>query len=85
MHWLETHVYLAAWLSLLIALVSMFMQNVKANFQNIDWNRSVLYIAFLTVLAVSISPVFDDKARVSAGVLVLPLICFLIVDRKPRA
>lgn len=85
MKWLETHVYLAAWLSLLVTLVSMFIQNVKTNFQNIDWSRSLLYIAFLTVLAVSISPVFDDKARVSAGALVLPLICFLIIDRKPRA
>ena len=63
MHWLETHVYLAAWLSLLVALVSLFMQNVKANFQNIDWNRSLLYIGFLTALAVVVTPGTDMAVR----------------------
>jgi glucan phosphoethanolaminetransferase (alkaline phosphatase superfamily) len=65
MHWLESHVYLAAWLSLLVALVSLFIQNVKSNFQQIDWSRSLLYIAFLTGLAVAISPTFDERARTS--------------------
>jgi hypothetical protein len=84
MHWFESYVYLAAWLSLLVALVSFFMQNVKANFTGIDWSRSLLYIAFLTCLAVAISPMFDEKARTWAGGLVIALLGFLIVDRKPR-
>jgi len=60
------------------------MQNVRMKFEQIDWSRSLLYIAFLTSLAVSISPMFDEKARTVTGGLVISLICFLIVDRKPR-
>lgn len=84
MHWLEAHVYLAAWLSLVVTVVSLFIQNVRTNFQQIDWSRSVLYIAFLTGLAVSISPSFDPKARSAGGMLVFILLGFLIIDRKPR-
>jgi hypothetical protein len=84
MHWLESHVYLAAWLSLLVALVSLFIQNVKSNFQQIDWSRSLLYIAFLTGLAVAISPTFDERARTSGWFIVTFTLPFLIMDRKPR-
>ena len=84
MHWLESHVYLAAWLSLLVMLVSFFMQNVKSSFTGIDWSRSLLYIAFLTGLAVAITPSFDEKARYEGSFLVSVLVFFLIMDRKPR-
>jgi hypothetical protein len=84
MHWLEIHVYLAAWLSLIVALISLFMQNLRGNFQQIDWSRSLIYIAFLTGLAVAISPTFDERARTAGWILVSTLIWFLIIDRKQR-
>jgi hypothetical protein len=84
MHWLAANVWLAAWLSLLVALVSLFMQNVRSNFQQIDWSRSLLYIAFLTGLAAAVTPMFDEKARTEGAFLVSTLVFFLIVDRKPR-
>jgi amino acid permease len=84
MHWLESHVYLAAWLSLLVALVSLFMQNVKSNFQQIDWSRSLLYIAFLTALAVVVTPGVDMGVRTAGMFLVVMILFFLIRDVKPR-
>ena len=84
MHWLATNVWLAGWLSLLVAIVSLFMQNIRSKFEQIDWSRSLLYIAFLTGLATAITPIFDEKARAEGAFLVSTLIWFLIIDRKPR-
>jgi len=84
MHWLETHVWLAGWLSLVTTVISLFIQNIRNKFEQIDWSRSLLYIAFVTGLAVAISPNIDEKARSEGAFLVSILIFFLIMDRKPR-
>ena len=84
MHWLEAHVWLAGWLSLLTTIASLFIQNLRSGFRQIDWSRSLLYLAFVTGLAVAITPTFDERARKEGAFLVSVLLGFLIVDRKQR-
>jgi hypothetical protein len=84
MHWLETHEYLAAWLALPVAIIATIFQNVPTKFEHFDWARTLLYLAFLTSLAVVFTPTFDTVARSTAGMLLFGVMGFLIVDRKPR-
>ncbi|GGA69117.1 hypothetical protein GCM10011507_20760 [Edaphobacter acidisoli] len=84
MHWLKDNVYLASWLAIPVALIGMVYQNRGKTSAEVDWNRSLLYIAFLVALAAAFTPIFDTSARTTAGLLVSMLIPFLIIDRKPR-
>lgn len=70
MNWLRNNVFLAAWLSLLIALVGICIQNTRSNTYHVDWSRIVIYVAYLTFIAVAITPIFDTTARTMAGILV---------------
>lgn len=84
MHWLETHEYLAAWLALPVAIGATLIQNVPTKFEHFDWSRTLLYLAFLTSLAVLFTPNVDSSARTAADMLVFGILGFLIIDRKPR-
>jgi len=60
--WLEQNVWLAAWLSVLIAAVSMFIQKIKST-TPIKWNSVVLRLALLICLASAITPGVDHDMR----------------------
>jgi hypothetical protein len=83
-HWLETHAWLAAWLALPVAIVVGTIQSARTKFEHVDWARSLIYIAFLTALAVAFTPTFDASARAEARYIVAVGIGILIVDMKPR-
>lgn len=82
MHWLETHEYLAAWLALPVAIIAILFQNVPRKFEHFDWSRTLLYLAFLTSLAVVFTPTFDSAARSTASMLLFGIMGFMVVDRK---
>lgn len=84
MHWLKENVYLASWLAIPVALIGLVYQNRGKAAAEVDWNRSLLYIAFLVALSATFTPVFDATARTTAGMLVAILIPFFIIDRKSR-
>jgi hypothetical protein len=84
MHWLETHAWLAAWLAIPVAVVIGVIQVVRTDFKQLDWSRSLLYLAFLVGLAVAFTPNFDESSRSEARYLVAVGIGFLIVDMRPR-
>jgi len=65
MNWLETHAYLAVWLSPTITLIGIIIQNGRPDRQ-IDWHRTMLYVAFLTCLAAIFTPGIDSTARIFA-------------------
>jgi len=79
MNWLATHVYVAAWASPLIALIAIIVSN-SISAKPPDWSRLMIYIAFLTAIAVVFTPVIDDSGRVFAGVFLVPLTSFIIWD-----
>ena len=80
-NWLQNHVWIAAWLSPLVALIIAVVQSVRPNAPSIDWSRLLLYLAFLTGLAVAFTPLFDAGTRTFAQHLVMMGVGFLIVDR----
>lgn len=80
MNWLESHVWLAAWLALPVAIIVGLIQNVKTKFEQVNWSRSLLYLAFLTALAVAFTPTFDESARSEARYIIAVGIGVLIVD-----
>jgi hypothetical protein len=84
MHWLETHAWLAAWLALPVAIVVGVIQTVRGGVNQLDWPRALIYLAFLTSLAVMFTPTFDQTARDFARYIVSFTIVVLIWDMKPR-
>lgn len=85
MNWLQSRAYIAAWLSPIVAILVFLVRGFKTDFKETDWSRTLLYIAFLTCLAVVFTPTFDTFAREAARYTLPLLIIFLIVDRKPRS
>lgn len=84
MNWLRNNVFLAAWLSPLIAMVGFCIQNARSNTSHIDWSHVVIYVAYLTFIAVAITPVFDASARATAGILVSAGFFWLLIDAPRR-
>jgi hypothetical protein len=84
MNWLREHAYLATWLGPAATIIVAIIQNRHKGFAEVDWSRILLYVAFLTSLAVVFTPTFDETARKFAKFLVYALLGFLIVERKPR-
>ncbi len=65
--WLKEHVYIAAWLSPLVALLGMVIKNVRTGTTDTQWSMVMIYVAFLTCLAAVFTPVIDDAARFFAA------------------
>lgn len=84
MHWLESHVWLATWLGLVVTAISLFVHNVRIGFKEIDWTRSLFYVAFVTALAVTFTPTFDSHARDVAGSLTAMGFGYILVDMNRR-
>jgi hypothetical protein len=80
-NWLKSNVYLASWLALPVAVLMGFLQAKKSNFTNISWFRMLMYFAFLTSLAVTFTPIFDQDSRTRAWYLVTMLLAVIIVSR----
>jgi hypothetical protein len=81
--WLKGHVFLAAWLSPLIALVGLIWK--KSDPTNpVNWSKLMIYVAFLTGLAVIITPGVDPSVRSAANSLVFIGLGFLIADTVLR-
>jgi hypothetical protein len=77
--WLSTRAYLAAWASPLITLIGIIVSNsISAKVP--DWSRLMIYVAFLTSLAVVFTPTMDEWARTVAGVMLFPTTIFTIID-----
>jgi hypothetical protein len=61
--WLSDHVFIASWLSVLIALVAMLRQAHKSG-QPIKWNSVVLRLGFLICLSAVLTPSVDHESKV---------------------
>ena len=84
MDWLNNHAYLAAWLALPVAIGVAVFQNRHKGFAEVDWSRILIYIGFLTSLAVVFTLGFDETARGFARVFVFTGLGFLIMDSRRK-
>jgi hypothetical protein len=82
--WLKDHSYLATWLGPIVAMIVAIIQNRRKGFAEVDWSRLLIYFLFLTSIAVTFTPSFDQSTRKVAEGFVFALLGFLIVDRKQR-
>jgi hypothetical protein len=62
MNWLKEHVYIAAWLSPVIAIAIALVKG-RGQSERTSTFWLVVDLAFLSSLAVAFNPYFDDKAR----------------------
>lgn len=84
MNWLKDYSYLSGWLALPIAVVAMIFQNKGKALKDIDWSRPLIYLAFLTTLAVVFNSNFDFQARFFSQMVLIFCLVFIGMDKKPR-
>jgi hypothetical protein len=80
MTWLDTHAYVAAWLSPALALFAMVIGTFRGTTTSTNWSKRMVYMGFLTGLAAVFTPVLDDSARMFAAAVVVPTLWFIIWD-----
>jgi hypothetical protein len=79
MNWLETHSYIAAWLSPIITLVGLIVQNVVRPTTTVSWSMIIVYVVFLSCLATMITPGIDTVTR--SSVTVIGTASFIVIIR----
>lgn len=79
MGWFKDHVYIAAWISPLLALLGMVIKNVRTSTTEPHWSMVMIYVGFLTCLAAVFTPLLDDAARIFAGFSAFWLSIFIAV------
>jgi hypothetical protein len=84
MNWLKDYSFLSGWLALPIAIAAMYFQNKGKPIREMDWSRPLIYLAFLSALAVAFNMNFDFQARLSAQMVLFFGLVFIAQDRKPR-
>jgi hypothetical protein len=62
MDWLKTHVYLASWASPCIAIIIAIAKS-RGKFKAVDWHEFLGLFILCTLIAVVLSPAFDEKAN----------------------
>jgi hypothetical protein len=77
MNWLKDHVYVAAWLSPLLALIGMIAANLAHGTTRTNWSLVMIYVGFLTCMAVVFTPLMDSDTRIFAGVCFVGLGFFI--------
>jgi hypothetical protein len=82
MDWLRQNAFIATWLSPLVALVGMIIRGTGKSGE-MDWPRVMLYVAFLTCLAATLTPSLDLYARGFAGMAIFGLIGFFRAISSP--
>jgi hypothetical protein len=80
MNWFKDHVFIAAWCSPAIALISLIIRNSLHPTERVNWSMIIIYVAFLTCLAAVLTPGLDMNTRVIATMPGGLLMGTIIVD-----
>jgi len=80
--WLKAHVYLATWLSLIVATTGLIVRNLRAGAGEVDWTRTMIYIVLLTGLSAAFTPSLEYPARFFGGYLVSFTLGWIMMDRR---
>jgi hypothetical protein len=79
MSWFISHVYIAAWVSPVIALIGLLIRNGPKSEHRTSWTRVMVNVAFLTCLAAVLTPGFDLPARYFAGTMMSFILGYFLV------
>ncbi len=61
--WLEKHAFIAAWLSALFAMVTLFIHNLVRPADKVNWSMIMTYVAFLSSVAIMVTPGLEPGVR----------------------
>lgn len=81
--WLKTHVFIAAWASPILALVGLILRKSSGD-STLNWSRVILYVGFLSGLAILVTPGVEPLVRGAAFSLVAMGFGFLMQDSYRR-
>ena len=82
MNWLKANVYLASWLSLIVATPGLIIKNVRATATEVDWTRAMIYIVLLTCLSAVFTPSLESQAKFFAGLVVFFTLGWIMMDKR---
>jgi hypothetical protein len=77
--WFKTHVFIAAWASPIIALVGLLLKR-RAENSDLNWSKVIIYVAFLTAIAVVVTLGIAPQVRTTFEALMFLGFGYLIVD-----
>jgi hypothetical protein len=77
MDWLKNHEFLAAWLNVPLTVILAALQMGRPDSKPLAIRRVVIYFAFLTCLAVLLSPL-DAHTREAAGFAFYTLLFYIL-------
>jgi hypothetical protein len=77
--WLKDNVYVAGWLSPLLAPLGMIFKGGSATAPSPNWSLRIVYLAFLTSLAAVFTPVIESEARIFAGLVAGATLLFIMI------
>jgi hypothetical protein len=80
MSWFRTHVYIATWLGLVMAVIAFAVKHGPKKFADVNWSRAILQFAALVMLGMSFVPWLPPEDKTFAHVWLGGLIGALIVD-----
>lgn len=83
MEWFKTHVFIAAWASPIIALIGLLIKKTPEGTQ-VNWSRMMIYVGFLSGIAIIVTPGIDTAARGVSGTLIFMAMGYMIVDSGRR-
>jgi len=82
--WLEKDAYIAAWLSALFALLSLFVGKITRPADKLDWSTIATYVAFFMAIAILLTPNVSSTVRgITFAIAALSFGAFLFGGR-PR-
>jgi hypothetical protein len=82
MNWLKDHVYIASWLSLIVATIGLIIRNLRASAGEVDGTRTMIYVVLLTGLSAAFTPSLEYVARFFGGYLVSFTLGWIMMDKR---
>jgi hypothetical protein len=84
MNWLESHVYIAAWTSPTVALIGLLIRNTLRPADKVNWSMIMVYVAFLTCLAATLTPGIESQIRYISYFVGTLTLGYIMVDANRR-
>lgn len=77
--WLKNHVFIAAWISPTIALVGLILKKSDP-INPVNWSKIMIYVGFLTALAIVVTPGLTADAMSMAKYLIPACLGYMIIE-----
>jgi hypothetical protein len=80
MNWLHSHVYIAVWASLIIALIGLMIRSRIRPSRSVNWSMLVIYVVCLASVAMMFAPGVEFGTRYLATTVGSMAFGYIVVD-----